>query len=167
VALTVAPALVKMGVPIISAHYFILYGGVFSNVTPPVAMAALVAAGIAGAPYIRTSWEAFKIASPGFILPFCFIWCPPIMGVYTNPFMDTLAILSVAAALFAVSSGLTGYFVYRTNWFVRIYTFVAAICFLGFSFSYNWLFLIAGIVLVAILTIWQFYQMKKAKLASQ
>lgn len=167
VALTVAPALVKMGVPLISAHYFILYGGVFSNVTPPVAMAALVGAGIAGSKYIPTAWEAFKIALPGFILPFTFIWCPPILGNFTNPLMDTLAILSVAAALFAVSSGLTGYFIYKINWLVRCMVFVAAAGFLGFSFSYNFLYLLVALALVAILAIWQVTQMKKTKLAQQ
>lgn len=163
VALTVAPALVKMGIPIIPAHFFILYGGVFSNVTPPVAMAALVGASIAGAPYIKTAWEACKIALPGFILPFTFIWCPPIMGVFTNPPMDILAILSVAAALFAVAIGLTGYYLMKIGWLQRCMAFLAAVGFLGFSFSYNFLYLLGTLVIVAILTIWQVNQNKKAK----
>ncbi len=154
-ALTVAPALVKMGVPILVAHYFILYGGVFSNVTPPVAMAALVAAGIARAPYIATSWEAFKIASPGLILPFCFIWVPALLGVFANPVMDVLAILSVAAALFAISTFFTGYFIIKTNLLERGMLLIAAVSFLWFSFASNFILLPVALALVAIVALWQ------------
>lgn len=163
VALTVAPALVKMGIPLIAAHFFIMYGGVFSNVTPPVAMAALVGAGIAGAPYLKTAWEALKIALPGFILPFCFIWCPPLMGVFNNVPMDILALLSVAAGLFAVASGLTGYFINRTSWLQRSLSFISAAGFLGFSFSYNFLYLLVALAIIAILVIWQITQIKQNK----
>jgi TRAP-type uncharacterized transport system fused permease subunit len=161
VALTIAPGLVMMGVPQIAAHFFILYGGVFSNVTPPVAMAALVAAGIAGAKFIPTAFQALKIALPGFILPFAFIWCPPVLGKFTNPLLDILALLSIAACLFCVSSGLAGYFIILNNWLERGMLLLAAAVLLGFSFTYNFIFLLVGIVLVAAVVTWQMLRQEK------
>jgi len=163
VALTVAPGIIAMGVPEMTAHFFILYGGVFSNVTPPVAMAALVGAGIAGSKFIPTAFQALKIALPGFILPFAFIWCEPLMGHYTNPLMDVLALLSVAACLFTVSSGIAGYFIRTSNWVERGMMILAAVGFLGFSFTYNFGYLIGALILVAVVTAWQFARREKPK----
>ncbi|MFC1971408.1 TRAP transporter permease [Chloroflexota bacterium] len=160
VALTVAPGIVAMGIPQLTAHFFILYGGVFSNVTPPVAMAALVGAGIAGSKFMPTAFQALKIALPGFILPFAFIWCPPLLGNFTNPIMDILAILSVAACLFFTASGLAGYFIRGTNWLERGMMILAAVGFLGFSFTYNFSYLLGALALVAILVAWQMMRKK-------
>lgn len=150
VALTVAPAIVLMGVPKISAHFFILYGGVFSNVTPPVAMAALVAAGIAGSKFIPTAVQALKIALPGFLLPFTFIWVPAVLADFSNPALDILALLSIGACLFTVSASMAGYFMILTNWLERLILGAAAAGFLGFSFTYNFIFLIAALILTAL-----------------
>ncbi|MGE0697536.1 MAG: TRAP transporter permease [Hyphomicrobiaceae bacterium] len=74
VALVVVPTIVKMGVSPLAAHFFAFYFAVISAVTPPVALASLAGAGIAGASYLDTSWEAFKLAIAGFIIPFLVIY---------------------------------------------------------------------------------------------
>jgi TRAP-type uncharacterized transport system fused permease subunit len=79
VALVVVPSIVKMGVNPIAAHFFAFYFAVISAVTPPVALASLAGAGIAGAGYVRTSIEAFKLAIAGFIIPFLVIYNPAII----------------------------------------------------------------------------------------
>jgi TRAP transporter 4TM/12TM fusion protein len=79
VALVVVPSLVKMGVSPIAAHFFAFYFAVISAVTPPVALASLAGAGIAGASYLRTSIEAFKLAIAGFVIPFLVIYNPAII----------------------------------------------------------------------------------------
>jgi len=74
-----APALVELGVPLLGAHLFIFYFGCMSNVTPPVALAAFAAAGIAGSPPMRTGAMAAVLASAGFLVPFMFIYGPPLL----------------------------------------------------------------------------------------
>ncbi len=68
-AILMAPALQKMGVPIIPAHLFVLYFCALSMVTPPVALASYVAAGISGAGIMETGWQAFQLSLAGFIIP--------------------------------------------------------------------------------------------------
>jgi TRAP transporter 4TM/12TM fusion protein len=79
VAIVVIPSLVRMGVEPMAAHFFAFYFAVISAVTPPVALAALAGAGIAGAGFMRTSLEAFKLAIAGFIIPFLVIFNPTII----------------------------------------------------------------------------------------
>ena len=74
-----APALVQLGVPLLSAHLFIFYFGCISNVTPPVSLAAFAAAGIAGSPPLRTALSAAVLASAGFIVPFMFVYGPALL----------------------------------------------------------------------------------------
>lgn len=74
-----APALIQLGVPVLAAHLFIFYFGCISNVTPPVALAAYAASGIAGAAPLRTAWTAMLLASAGFLVPFMFVYAPHLL----------------------------------------------------------------------------------------
>ena len=74
-----APALIQLGVPMLAAHLFIFYFGCISNVTPPVSLAAYAASGIAGAPPLKTAWTAMLLASAGFLVPFMFVYAPPLL----------------------------------------------------------------------------------------
>src|SRR5690606_14577251 len=76
VALLGAPALVDLGLPLLTAHMFVFYFANVSSITPPVAVAALVGANIAGASYFRTAFESMRLGLPGFLLPFLFIARP-------------------------------------------------------------------------------------------
>lgn len=79
VAIVVVPIIIKMGVDPLSAHFFAFYFAVISALTPPVALAALAGAGIAGANYFKTSMSAFKLAISGFIIPFVIIFNPVVV----------------------------------------------------------------------------------------
>lgn len=78
-ATVVAPALVKLGVPVLTAHFFVFYYGCISTITPPVALAAYVAAGIVGADINKTGWTAAAYAAPSFVLPFAFCYSPGLL----------------------------------------------------------------------------------------
>src|SRR5690606_12015380 len=69
-AAIVAPALVEMGVTPMGAHLFIFYFGVMSFLTPPVAVSAYVAAGLAGADMWRTGWLGMRMSAMAALLPF-------------------------------------------------------------------------------------------------
>ena len=108
IAVLGAPVLVEMGVPLLSVHLFIYYYAILANLTPPVASAALVAARVGGAEYIKTAITAVRIGLPGFILPFIFIYHPELLleGNIT-------AIISVIASslcgVFCMASFFEGY----------------------------------------------------------
>ena len=72
----VAPALVQMGVLPMAAHLFILYFGTRADITPPVALAAYAAAGIARSDPWKTGVAAFQLGIAGFIVPFMFVYGP-------------------------------------------------------------------------------------------
>ena len=76
VAILIAPGLIAMGMEDIRAHFFAFYFSIVSAVTPPVALGSLAASSIAGANYMRTSWEAFKLSLPNFITPFLIVYNP-------------------------------------------------------------------------------------------
>ncbi|MGH6886382.1 MAG: TRAP transporter permease, partial [Geminicoccales bacterium] len=79
VALLGAPALVDLGVPLLAAHLFVFYFANMSALTPPVAVASLVASRIAETSYWRTSFEAVHLGLPGFLLPFIFVARPELL----------------------------------------------------------------------------------------
>src|SRR5690606_14386310 len=72
-SVVLAPAIVDMGVSPMAAHLFIFYFGLLSFLTPPVAVASFVAAGLAGSGMWSTSWEGVKLAAVAYLLPF--LWC--------------------------------------------------------------------------------------------
>ncbi|MGB1214540.1 MAG: TRAP transporter permease [Pikeienuella sp.] len=108
IVLVMGPALQKLGVPIIHTHMFVLYFGVLSAITPPVALAAFAAAPIAGAGAMRTAVEASRLALPGFVIPFAFIYQPAMLLGTGYPLMEsaqsilfvTLAVLHISRACY-------------------------------------------------------------------
>jgi TRAP-type uncharacterized transport system fused permease subunit len=100
VAIVVVPGLIKMGVAPLAAHFFALYFAVVSAITPPVALAALAGAGIAGANYMKTSIMAFKIAISGFIIPFLVVYNPVMV-------LQPESLFGGLTALIAISLGMT------------------------------------------------------------
>nr|WP_254899052.1 TRAP transporter fused permease subunit [Thalassococcus arenae] len=79
IVLVMGPSLQKLGVPIVHTHMFVLYFGVLSAITPPVALAAFAAAPIAGSSPMATALEASRLALPGFAIPFAFIYQPALL----------------------------------------------------------------------------------------
>jgi TRAP transporter 4TM/12TM fusion protein len=78
-ATLIAPALVKVGIAPMAAHMFLLYFGIMSMVTPPVALAAFAAANIAGADVDGTGWTATRIGWAAYLVPFLFVLSPPLL----------------------------------------------------------------------------------------
>lgn len=74
-----APALLKLGVPLIVSHMFVFYFGIMADLTPPVALAAFAAASIAKAPAMKIGFKATQIAIAGFVVPFMAVYDPALM----------------------------------------------------------------------------------------
>ena len=92
-----APALVTFGVPQMSAQFYVFYFGCISAITPPVALAAYAAAGIAGSDSNTTGWIAVKLGLAGFLLPFMFVLNPPILMIGTTAQIIQTAVTSTIA----------------------------------------------------------------------
>jgi TRAP transporter 4TM/12TM fusion protein len=109
-AILVAPALEKLGLNKMAVHMFIFYWGMLSSITPPVAIASFAAAGIAGAPPMRTGWESMRVGSIIYFIPFFFVLAPSLVlqgpGAYVE---GTLLAIKVALGTLFICGGLQGY----------------------------------------------------------
>jgi len=95
-AILVGPALEKAGLNKLAVHMFIFYWGMLSAITPPVAIASFAAAGIAGAPPMKTGWESMRVGSIIYFIPFFFVLNPAL--VLQGPWTEALY-LTVTAGL--------------------------------------------------------------------
>lgn len=93
-----APGLAELGVPVIAAHLFVLYYGMVSMITPPVAFAALAASGISGASFSGTAWAAMRFGWVIYVVPFAFVYAPGLLLV-GPPQVVAVQLASVATAL--------------------------------------------------------------------
>ncbi|MGB5862841.1 MAG: TRAP transporter fused permease subunit [Sulfitobacter sp.] len=119
-ASVVAPGLIQLGIPALTAHFFVFYFAVVSAITPPVALASYAAAGISGANPMSTSVASFKIGISAFIVPFMFFYNGALL--MDGAWYEILR--SAATAVFGVfllSSGVQGWWVgNRASGLVRI-----------------------------------------------
>ncbi|MCE8014989.1 TRAP transporter fused permease subunit [Halomonas sp. MCCC 1A17488] len=126
VALLTAPALIDMGLSMMAAHMFVLYFAIFSALTPPVAVASLIAARIAEAPYFATAMQAVKIGLPGFFLPFLFVARPELL-LLEGTLLDQISVVAISLlALAALNVAMVGQGFVRTTWPVRLILLFAA-----------------------------------------
>lgn len=122
----IAPALIKMGVLPIAAHLFIFYFGIISAITPPVALASMVAAGIAKAPFIKTSLQALKLGAAAFVLPFMFVLNPAL--ILQGGVLEILqCVCTATVGIFSMSVMLEGYFLEKLPVWQRVVFGAAAI----------------------------------------
>lgn len=108
-ATILAPALVKLGLSPIGSHLFVLYWGMLSYITPPVALASITAAQISGANGMATGFTSMRLGTPLFILPFVFVYEPALLLQGGDVFAIAMAISTAVAALVALSCALEGY----------------------------------------------------------
>ena len=103
-----APPLVQLGLSPMAAHMFVMYFGMLSMITPPVAIAAFVAANMAGAPPMRTALEAVRVGWPAFLVPFLFVASPSLLlaGTATE---NLIAALTAAGGVALVTAAITGF----------------------------------------------------------
>ena len=108
-AALIAPSIIQAGVPKLAAHMFILYYGMLSMITPPVALAAFAAANISKAGPMETGWAACRIGWAKFIIPFMFVLSPTLLmqGKATAVAWDAV---TAFIGVYYVTVGLIGYF---------------------------------------------------------
>ncbi len=110
-AALVAPSLVEFGIQPIAAHMFILYFGMMSMITPPVALAAFAASSISKADPLETGFAAMRVGWASFIIPFIFVASPALLlegsqsEIALTMFLSIIGIISVTIAIVGYWSG--------------------------------------------------------------
>lgn len=107
-ATLIAPALTELGVQPIAAHLFVLYFGMMSMITPPVAIAAFAAATISGAKPMSTSFQAMLFGWPAYVLPFAFAMNPALI-LQGGLWAAGLSVIAAILGVFAVSAAMVGH----------------------------------------------------------
>ncbi len=158
-----APALANFDVPVLAAHMFVFYFGLFANITPPVALAAFAGAGIAGGDPMRTGFISLRLALAGFIVPFLFVYNPAMMmidatGLPMNarefplpPVWDIISIsFTSIVGIIALGAAVEGYLKTPLSPLVRLILAAGALMMI-IPETYTD---IAGIIVVALVAAW-------------
>ena len=119
--------LVNIGIPLLSANFFVFYFAIISFITPPVAVAAYAAAGIASSSTMKTGVQAFLLGISGFIIPYVCVYNPALLlgtsGIASTLYVTVLTLF----AIFLLSSALTGYLGGRIHVLLRILSIISAV----------------------------------------
>ena len=108
-ATLIAPALIKVGIEPMAAHMFLLYFGVMSMVTPPVALSAFAAANIAGADVDKTGWTATRIGWAAYIVPFLFAVSPSLL-MSGDPLTIIWSVVTAGLGIWMGTIGVAGFY---------------------------------------------------------
>lgn len=107
-ATLLAPAVIQLGVPDLSAHLFVIYWGLASFITPPVCVAVYVAIGISGSKVWETGWEAVKIGIACYLIPYAFILNPELVMMGSSAEIIYKVIVMAIGCIF-LAAGFQGY----------------------------------------------------------
>jgi TRAP transporter 4TM/12TM fusion protein len=138
-------------VPILSAHLFVFYFAILADITPPVGVTAFAAAGIAGAPPMKTSILSSRFAYAGFIVPYIFVVNPALlMDSNTSWNAILLTFVVTCLAVIGISSVLVGALFNKIGWFKRIVLLAISLLMLGGSLYLSLLGVLLFFLFVAI-----------------
>ena len=124
-----APTLAQLGVAPLVAHFFVFYYGVLADITPPVAMAAYAAAGMAGSDPFKTGNTAFRLGLGKALVPFVFVFSPALLIVLPGFTLYEFAVTFIGCALGIVllSAALSKFLIVEMRLWERLVVVVAAV----------------------------------------
>lgn len=158
VAIIIAPVLVRMGVAPLAAHMFVFYYAVISTITPPVALAAYAAAGIAETDPFKTALVGFRVGIAKFVVPFYIIYTPDIMLVSGNPLKAAIAILMAFFGIWALAGSACGYVFRELRFYERLILFIC----IPFTIPNKPIWNITGAGIISLITVYIWLTKKKA-----
>lgn len=126
VAIFGAPALIKLGVDPLAAHFFVFYYAIISAITPPVAVAAYAAATVAETPMQATGWTAMKLGAAVYLVPFVMVYNPALLMVG-----ETASVIQAfgtgIVGVIALGAAVQGFLLTRCLWPERLLAAAAAL----------------------------------------
>jgi TRAP transporter 4TM/12TM fusion protein len=154
-AIIVAPAIVKLGVTPLAAHMFVFYYGALADLTPPLAVSAYIAAGVAGSDPFRTSLTATRLAMAGFVVPYLFVRNEALLIRGASLPEIAWAVVIGLAAVCLLAALIEGRLVRRLRLLERLLLLVAAAIIVIPGLGNRVTLDIIGIVLLAAVALWQ------------
>ena len=121
-ATLMAPALIRLGVPDMAAHLYVIYWGLASFYTPPTCIAVFVTSSIAGSKVWETGWEAVRLGIAAFLIPFAFVYNDGLL-LKGDVVHIVVAIVTAAAGAVLLAAGIRGYGLAPLNVFQRLVVF--------------------------------------------
>ena len=162
-AATCAPILVRMGVPMLAAHFFVFYFGIVADITPPVALAAYAGAAIAKSDPMKTAVNATKLAIAAFIVPYILAMNPAMIFIdVTGPLQIVSIAVTSLVGIFGVSTGVAGFMFAKMNPIQRILSICGGLALMYPGSASD----IIGVAIVGAVIVWQLALNKKAAAAA-
>lgn len=148
-ASVVAPGLIRMGMAPIVAHMFVFYFAVISAITPPVALAAYAASGIAGTDPMKTSLQAFRLGLAAFIVPFMFVYGPSLL-LQAEPLRVAVSAVTALIGVYMLASAVQGWFLGPLSLPLRVVSFISALMFIESSYVTDGIAILLALVVYAV-----------------
>lgn len=158
-----APALIQLGVPAIAAHMFTFYFGIVADITPPVALAAFAASGIAKSKPIRTGVESTRLSIAAFMAPYIFVVSPALLLINTTLLESIWVMLTSTLGMIGVGAGLIGYWMSKLNVLERILAVAGGVLAVIPGIETD----IAGFILLGLVFSLSYYKARKQKQSVQ
>lgn len=145
-----APALLMLGVPMIASHMFVFYFGIIADVTPPVCLAAVAAAGVAKSEPMKTGVQAARLAIAAFIIPYIFVYSPQLLLIDVTLVQIIFIVATSLIGIIAVASALTGFFTKNMNIVERVLFVAGGIMMVTTSLTFNGIgaAVLAGVIFI-------------------
>lgn len=143
-ATLMAPALIRLGVPDIAAHLFVIYWGLASFYTPPTCIAVFVTSGIAGSKVWETGWESVRLGIAAFLVPFAFVFNDGLL-LRSDIGHIMLATLTAIVGSVLLACGIRGYALDHLGPVQRLLFIVGGLLFI----APGWKLPLTGLVIVA------------------
>ncbi|MED1797286.1 TRAP transporter permease [Brevibacillus porteri] len=158
-----APALIQLGVPAIAAHMFTFYFGIVADITPPVALAAFAASGIAKSKPIKTGVESTRLSIAAFMAPYIFVVSPALLLINTTLLESIWVMLTSTLGMIGVGAGLIGYWMSKLNVLERILAVAGGVLAVIPGIETD----IAGFILLGLVFSLSYYKARKQKQSVQ
>lgn len=162
-AATTAPILIRMGVPVMAAHFFVFYFGIVADITPPVALAAYAGSAIAKSNPMKTAFNASKLAVAAFIVPYMFCFNPAMLLIDTTAIQVVQIAITAFIGIFALAAALEGYCFANMNAIIRIVIAAGGLLLIHPALATD----LVGLVIVFASLGFQYVLSKKRKAAAQ
>jgi TRAP transporter 4TM/12TM fusion protein len=163
VAITCAPMLLKQGVPLLQAHFFVLYAAVFANITPPIAIPAIFASQIAGGQYMKTAFQAAFAGIAGFLLPFMIIFVPSLTFSFSEPFFAITSLIACPLIFIGLQPAIVGYFMKRLGIGERALIILSPAALMVYIYTAHFVWFSIGVLILAAFTAWQTRVVRRGK----
>ena len=122
-----APALILVGINPIAAHLFVFYFGIVADITPPVALAAFAASGVAKSNPMKTGFEATKLGAAAYLIPYIFALSPVLILVKATPLGILTVLATSLTGMLGIGASTTGYLLRNCYWWERVMLFAGGV----------------------------------------